>query len=48
MSFKIVAADALQYLKSSLTIPPRNWKGYDPCGTNWVGIACEYGRVVNM
>ncbi|OAO95562.1 hypothetical protein AXX17_AT5G48630 [Arabidopsis thaliana] len=41
-------ADALQYLKSSLTIPPQNWKGIDPCGTKWVGITCSNDRVVSI
>ncbi|KAL9813782.1 putative protein kinase RLK-Pelle-LRR-VIII-1 family [Arabidopsis thaliana] len=44
----VIYTDALQYLKSSLTIPPQNWKGIDPCGTKWVGITCSNDRVVSM
>ncbi|XP_013615742.1 PREDICTED: probable leucine-rich repeat receptor-like protein kinase At5g49770, partial [Brassica oleracea var. oleracea] len=34
-------ASALQALKSEWTRFPENWKGSDPCGTNWVGITCN-------
>ncbi|CAH8279077.1 unnamed protein product [Arabidopsis lyrata] len=39
---------ALQALKSSLTMPPRNWKGFDPCVNKWVGISCNNDRIVNI
>ncbi|KAG9130473.1 hypothetical protein Leryth_024789 [Lithospermum erythrorhizon] len=27
---------------------PPNWVGNDPCGSNWVGIECNYSRVINI
>ena len=46
---KIGAASALQALKSEWTRFPENWKGSDPCGTNWVGITCTNdNHVISM
>ncbi|XP_010442449.2 PREDICTED: probable leucine-rich repeat receptor-like protein kinase At5g49770 [Camelina sativa] len=43
-----IDAVALLALKSELAGTPKNWKGFDPCGANWVGISCSNGRVVNI
>ncbi|XP_023642310.1 probable leucine-rich repeat receptor-like protein kinase At5g49770 [Capsella rubella] len=43
-----VDANALLALKSALVKPPKNWKGFDPCGTNWVGVTCNTNRVVDI
>ncbi|CAN7005197.1 unnamed protein product [Brassica rapa subsp. trilocularis] len=39
---------ALQAIKAQWTRFPENWKGVDPCGSNWVGISCYNNKVVSM
>ncbi|EOA15145.1 hypothetical protein CARUB_v10028521mg [Capsella rubella] len=50
--FRICSVSALtngvDALKSALVKPPKNWKGFDPCGTNWVGVTCNTNRVVDI
>jgi len=35
-------------MKAQWTRFPENWKGVDPCGSNWVGISCYNNKVVSM
>ncbi|KAL0672462.1 hypothetical protein Bca4012_000442 [Brassica carinata] len=39
---------ALQAMKAQWTRFPENWKGVDPCGSNWVGISCYNNKVVSI
>ena len=49
-SFSVSSGDsaALQAVKAQWTRFPENWKGVDPCGSNWVGISCYKNKVVSM
>ncbi|XP_071694606.1 leucine-rich repeat receptor protein kinase HPCA1-like [Rutidosis leptorrhynchoides] len=35
-------------MKSSWQNLPPNWKGSDPCGSNWEGVNCTNSRVTNL
>ncbi|KAL3515801.1 hypothetical protein ACH5RR_022703 [Cinchona calisaya] len=39
---------ALDAIKSSWNKLPPNWKGSDPCGSNWDGITCNGSRVTSI
>ncbi|CAN6810517.1 unnamed protein product [Brassica oleracea] len=43
-----VDSAALQAVKAQWTRFPENWKGVDPCGSNWVGISCYKNKVVSI